>query len=207
MIKLHSTPASELILQKRPPLQYKHCMVCCERVPITAINELCPSCGYPYQKFDSCLSYLYSEHLKYFKVGLTEVVELFNTKYLSLLNPCAFCGSDALLDSQCIQLFDRYYPDDSGKAGEFKDTLSSHVLFLHCTGCTFSTPYLYLYQFYAFYDWLIEAWDMGQSRLPVVKYVELDLPEWSLNNFILKGIKKYAAQYQEKFKPQQDIFC
>ncbi len=199
----------DLILQKRQSLLGKYCLVCCEEIPATSINELCPHCGYPYEKFAECLGYDYSDHLQFFNVNLTKALDLFNRNYLWQLNPCAFCGADAVLLDKRIALYDRYYPDvnDLTKAGEFKDTLYSDVLYLSCTGCTFSTPYLHLYQFHFYRDWLSEAWDTAQSRLPLIKYIELWLPDWSLNNFILKRIKAYVAAYQERFKPQQDLFA
>lgn len=192
----------DFILKKIPEFS-KSCTLCF-KPPHSFNASSCADCLYPYDNQQFFSAFDYFDYLQYQAVNSNKARDFFISN--AVLNPCAFCGGDSILQSKSISLYHRYYPAEKNQRPKYKDSLSLELFYLTCTGCTFSTPYLYLYEFYAFYHALIDAWNNGKSRLPLIKYADLRLPDWSINYQLLKTIKKHAAEYQQKFKPQQSLF-
>jgi hypothetical protein len=194
--------SQDLILKSVPQLA-KTCAICLKPAD-SFLAVSCADCLYPYDNQQFFSAFDYFEYLQYSAVSSIKAHDFFIKT--AVLNPCAFCGADAVLQDKSFSIYERYYPAFEKEPVKYKDTLRTEVFYLGCTGCIFETEYLFLYQFYAFYQYLIEAWNDGKSRLPLIKYSDLRLPDWSMNYQLLKTIKKYAVDYQEKFNPQQSLF-
>ena len=171
----------------------------CLKSPDSEAVEFCPSCRYPYDNNQSLFLFDYEQYSQYRHVNSLKAQSFFSAN--AVLNGCSFCGGDAVLQTKTIALYERYKPD-----GFFNDSITLEAFYLICTGCTFSTPLLWLYEFYAAYWSLIDAWNMGKSRLSLIKYTDLRLPDWAINFRLLDRIKKYARQYEQRFQPQNDLF-
>ncbi len=203
MISLPPVVAHKDLVLKKISQPIKSCAICFK--PPHSLNaSSCADCLYPYDNQQFFSAFDYFDYLEYQAVNSSKARNFFINN--ADLKPCAFCGGDSVLQSKSISIYDRYYPAEKNECPKYKDSLSVELFYLTCTGCTFSTEYLYLYEFYVFYHALINAWNNGKSRLPLIKYSDLRLPEWSINFQLLKTVKKYAAEYQEKFSPQQSLF-
>jgi hypothetical protein len=195
------TNPKELVL-KTIAQPIKTCAICLKPADcITA--SFCAGCLYPYNNQQAFSPFDYFDYLQYSEVNSIKAQEFFIKT--AVLNPCTFCGGDALFQkNSLVSIYERYYPAFENTPVKYKDTLRSEVFYIGCNGCTFATEYLYLYQFYAFYGYLIEAWNNGESRLQLIKYCDLRLPDWAINYQLLKTLKKYAAQYLQNL--QQSLF-
>ncbi len=162
------------------------------------MQQYCLDCLYPYDNHQALIHFDYDDYRRYSQVNLDKALAHFLAN--SILNTCVFCGAAPVLQFKLVYLYDRYQAD------KFIGSLVPFAFYVSCTGCTLATPLLYLYQFYAYFSLLIDAWNVGESRLPLIKYIDLRLPEWSINYQLLKAIKKYASEYQQRFKSQQSLF-
>jgi hypothetical protein len=203
MIAFSSIVSFKDLILKPVHQPFKTCSICLKTTDSLAVLS-CAGCLYPYDNQHSFLHFDYFEYLQYSAVNSIKAHNFFMQN--SALNPCVFCGSDAVLQDKLISLYERYYPADNNASAKYKDTLRAEAFFIGCTGCTFATEYLFLYQFYGFYDYLTEAWNSGKSRLNLIRYSDLRLPDWAINYQLLKTLKKYAADYQERFSPQLSLF-
>ncbi len=194
MITFPAFSANSLIL--KPIAPYRVCALCLKQ-PVSD-SERCPDCLYRYDNYQPLVYFDYYDYLRYSSVIFEKALAHFSAN--ALLNACVFCGAAPVLQFRSVHLYDRYNAD------KFVDSLSPYALYVSCTGCTLETPLLYLYQFYAYFPLLVDAWNAGESRFSPIKYVDLRLPDWSINYQLLKTIKKYADDYRQKFKSQHDLF-
>ena len=203
MITLSSIVSFKDLILKPVHQPLKTCPICLKTTE-SLVAVSCAGCLYPYDNQHTFLPFYYFEYLQYSAVNSVKAHDFFIQN--AALNPCLFCGADAVLQDKLISMYERYYPADNNTSAKYKDTLRAEAFFIGCTGCTFATEYLFLYQFYGFYDYLIDAWNSGKSRLNLIRYSDLRLPDWAINYQLLKTLKKYAADYQEKFNPQFSLF-
>jgi hypothetical protein len=194
MITFPSFSSNSLIL--KPIAPYKFCALCLKEPVLD--SERCPDCLYPYDNYQALVYFDYDDYRRYSSVIFEKALAHFSAN--SFLNACVFCGATPVLQFRTVHLYDLYQAD------RFIDSIVPFALYVSCTGCTLATPLLYLYQFYAYFPLLVDAWNAGESRFSPIKYVDLRLPDWSINYQLLKTIKKYALQYQQNFKPQHDLF-
>lgn len=191
------------LVLKTIPQPFKTCALCLK--PADSItSSFCAGCLYPYNNQQAFSQFDYFDYLQYSSVNPIKAQELFIKT--AVLNPCTFCGGEAVFQNTLFLIYDRYYPAFENTPATYKDTLRTEAFYIGCNGCTFATEYLFLYQFYGFYEYLSEAWNNGNSRLQLIKYRDLRLPDWSVNYQLLKMLKKYAAEYQEKFNSQLSLF-
>ncbi len=203
MIKLKPLVNScELVLKPVLPLPYKSCPICLKHVETSASS--CAVCFYPFNNRQFFSTFDIEDYHRYSFIDSGKAHAYFAKN--ALLNPCSFCGSSYILSHETLHILDRSYPAHHELSNQFKDSIRCEVFYLSCSGCTFSSPYLYLYEFYIAYQFLIDAWFELNSRLPLIKYSELRLPEWSINNALLKKLKRYAADYLKNHTPQQSLF-